>query len=60
MRIRPKLNPIAWIAIIPLIAELVAHVVDALRDGKIDDAEVREIGGQLVQIVASVVATPSS
>lgn len=52
---KSKLSPLKWIAILPALAELVGEVVDALKDGRLDGAEIERIGGQLASIVAAVV-----
>jgi hypothetical protein len=52
---KSKLNPLKWIAILPQLAELVGSVVDALKDGRLDGAEIERIGGELAAIVAAVV-----
>ena len=51
-----KINPIAWLAILPKVADLVVLVIDSLKDGRLSEAEIREIGNDFVAIVASVVA----
>lgn len=50
-----KIDVFRWIAILPQIAGLVGEVVDALRDGHVDAAEVVHIGERLVAIVSAVV-----
>lgn len=52
---KSKLSPLKWIAILPQIAALVGDVVDALKDGRLDAAEIERIGGELASIVAAVV-----
>ena len=44
-----------WLALLPELAALVGEVVAALRDGRVDEAEVRRIGQALVALVAAVV-----
>lgn len=50
-----KLNVFKWVAILPQISALVGEVVAALKDGRVDDDEVKRIGSALVAIVAAVV-----
>lgn len=52
---KSKLSPLKWIAILPQLAELVGSVVEALKDGRLDSAEIERIGGELAAIVAAVV-----
>lgn len=52
-----KLNVFKWVAILPMVANLVGEVVTALQDGRVDAAEVNRIGESLVAIVAAVVET---
>lgn len=49
------MSPLKWIALIPQIGALVGEVVEALRDGRVDQAEIERVGGALVAIVAAVV-----
>lgn len=51
-----KLSPMKFIALVQHIPPLVAAVVDALADGRLDETEVRRIGDEFVALVASIVA----
>lgn len=56
MKFRPQsINVVEWVQILPKIVALVSDVIAALKDGRVDDAEVKRIGSDLVAIVAAVV-----
>lgn len=51
---KSKIDVFKWIAVLPSIAELVGEVVDALKDKRLSEEELRKIGADLVAIVAAV------
>jgi hypothetical protein len=55
-----KLHPLDWLAILPAIAVLVGHVVDALRDGRLEEDEIKRLGNELVAIVGTVAGKAQS
>jgi NTP pyrophosphatase (non-canonical NTP hydrolase) len=51
---KAKLNVFEWVAILPAVAALVGEVVQAARDGRLDESEAKRIGEALIAIVAAV------
>lgn len=53
---RSKLSPFQWLALVQHIPSLVAAVVEALRDGRLDEAEVKRIGDEFVALIVAAVS----
>lgn len=52
---KSKVDVFKWLALLPALAELVGKVVQSFRDDKrIDEQELKDIGADLVAIVAAV------
>lgn len=56
MQHRSGLSWGAWLALLPQLVALIAEVVAALKDGKVDERELTTLGRKLAELVAHALA----